>query len=123
MANARCQWNLIWALQEVLISPRLKTTTTPQIVTSGVRILLHYALRKTEQNHSQRACPRPHLAAGQVQQALEKHKRADQHADVSPHPSDPAAGTKTAKSKKKRKKNRENGGKGSELNNWYELDI
>jgi hypothetical protein len=37
--------------------------------------------------------------------------------------SDPVVGTKTTKSKKKRKKNRENGGKGSEMNNLYELDI
>jgi hypothetical protein len=40
---------------------------------------------------------------------VEEHERADQRGDVPPHPSDPAAGTKTAIVKKKRKKNRENG--------------
>ena len=62
-------------------------------------------------------------AAGQAQHAVEEHERADQHGGVPHHASDPAAGTMTAKSKKKRRKNRENGGKGSEANNLYELEI
>jgi hypothetical protein len=96
VANARCHWNLIWGCRDK---------------------------KRAEQNRALRSGPRPDLAAGQVQHAVKENEPLDQHGDVSPHPSDPAAGTKTAKSKKKRKKNHGNGGKGSEMNNSYELDI
>ena len=36
--------------QEVLFLPWLKTTRTPQMVTSGVRILLHHAVTKSTMN-------------------------------------------------------------------------
>jgi hypothetical protein len=79
--------------------------------------------KHAERKLAQRAGQRPDLAAGQVQHAVEEHEHADQHRDVSPHQSDPAAGTKTAKSNKKKRKNHGKGGKGSELNNLYELDF
>jgi hypothetical protein len=109
MANARCQWNR--GLQEVLISPWLKTTKTPQIVTSGVRILLHYAVTKSAPKKIMLRGLAHGLTSLPVQHVVEEHKHADQHRDVSPHPSDHAAGTKNAKSKKKKKKKHENGGR------------
>jgi hypothetical protein len=51
--------------------------------------------KRAEQNLALMASPRPDPAARQVQHAVEEHKHADQHGDFSPHPSDPAAGTKT----------------------------
>ena len=65
------------------------------------------------------AGPQSDPAAGHAKHAVKEHKPADQHCDVSPHMSDPTAGTKTAKSKKKKKKNRWIFGKGSETNNLY----
>jgi hypothetical protein len=35
---------------KVLILPRLKTTRTPQIVTSSIRVLIHYAVTKSVPN-------------------------------------------------------------------------
>ena len=77
--------------------------------------------KRAEQRRAQAAGPVPD--AGQAQCDGEEHKGTYQQSDVSPDPSDPAAGTKTAKSKKKKKKIRENGGKVSEPHNLYELEV